>query len=80
MQLKLCLSSETLRTAISKVEWNMTCGSLVWTHKPPNQQSRLRSEPRSSQERALEQSQDRYRSGVTNYLEVLQAQEARGNR
>jgi outer membrane protein TolC len=28
-------------------------------------------------ERALQQSEDRYKSGVTNYLEVLQAQEAR---
>jgi len=28
-------------------------------------------------ERALEQSEDRYKSGVTNYLEVLEAQEAR---
>ena len=28
-------------------------------------------------EKALEQSEDRYRSGVTNYLEVLEAQEAR---
>jgi outer membrane protein TolC len=28
-------------------------------------------------DRALEQSEDRYRSGVTNYLEVLEAQEAR---
>jgi outer membrane protein TolC len=27
-------------------------------------------------QKALEQSEDRYRSGVTNYLEVLEAQEA----
>lgn len=37
---------------------------------------RVASENRRLAERALTQSQDRYKNGVTNYLEVLQAQEA----
>jgi outer membrane protein TolC len=37
---------------------------------------KVAAENRSLAERALAQSQDRYRNGVTNYLEVLQAQEA----
>jgi outer membrane protein TolC len=38
---------------------------------------KVAAENRTLAERALAQSQDRYKSGVTNYLEVLEAQEAR---